>query len=345
MSGGRSAPSALPGVPLVSIVTPCLNPGERLLRCIESVSAQGHGAIEHVVVDGGSTDGTIERLESDMRIRWLSEPDRGQAHAINKGFALATGSLLTWLNADDVLLPGAIEEVVSAVAADRRLGLVYGHCRIVEGGHEVLTWRAPRRLTQRGLEAGASIPQPGAFVSRWALEWIGGLDESFELAMDVDLWLRLLAAGVPNRGLGTIVSEFELHPGSKTVSIPRERFFAENARAFLLAGNSRGAALSAGQGAAAAATVDGHVDRARLRTQIGTAVEAAAGWPGSAPLRTIGAAARAEAAMIELRASPLALRHLLAVDIWRDRAIRRRVLAGMRRGAPRIARTLVRRPA
>ncbi len=325
---GYSASDAAPPVRAsVSVVTPCLNPGARLERCLASVAGQGYPGLEHLVVDGGSSDGTVARLELAEGVRWLSERDGGQVEAINKGFRLATGSLLTWLNADDVLLPGTVRRAVEAFEREPRLGFVYGDCRIVEGGGELLTWRAPRRLTLRSLEAGSSIPQPGAFVARWALERVGLLDESFELAMDVELWLRLLAAGVPNRSVGRVVSEFELHLGSKTVSLPRQRFLPEDARAFLVAGNPRGAALSAGQGAAAAATVAGRARRSTGEAHGSRSRSARRGRPRrwrTPSMRTIRAAAIAEAAVIELRSSPRGLRHLLALDVWRDQAIRKR---------------------
>ena len=253
-----------------SIVTPCLNPGDRLARCLESIAAQTYGRIEHIVVDGESSDETVELLGAASGIRWVSEPDGGQAEAINKGFALAQGSILGWLNADDVLVPDAVARAVAVFEADPTLGLVFGDCRIVEGGRELLTWRAPRRLTLELLEGGSAIPQPGSFVTRWALDRVDGLDESFELAMDVDLWLRLLAAGVPNTRVAGLVSVFELHQRSKTGSVPRERFYGENARAYLLAGRTRAAALSLGQSAAAAAASadGGRVDPRRLEAEI-----------------------------------------------------------------------------
>src|SRR3954454_12381822 len=98
--------------PLVSIVTPCLEPGERLARCLESVAAQTYPRIEHIVVDGGSTDGTVKELRK-RGVRFVSEPDDGQTQAINKGFALARGDWLGWLNADDVLTTRAVELAVS----------------------------------------------------------------------------------------------------------------------------------------------------------------------------------------------------------------------------------------
>jgi GT2 family glycosyltransferase len=330
--------------PLVSIVTPCLNPGERLTRCLESVLMQSYPRIEHVVIDGGSDDGTVEVIRGASGIRWVSEPDGGQAEAINKGFALAQGSILGWLNADDVLLPDAVARVVKTFERDRALGLVYGDCRVVENGRELLTWRAPRHLTMAVLEGGFSIPQPGAFTARWALERVGGLDESFELAMDVDLWLRLLAAGVPNVRVGGVVSVFELHTRSKTGSVPRRRFFEENARAYLLAGRSHAAAMSLGQSAAAAAVTDGgRIDSARLGAGIAAARAIAEDWLEPPSGRTIRAAALAEAAVIELRTSGSGLRHLLASDVWLDRAVRKRLRAAVRRGVPRLTQRALRR--
>jgi len=90
--------------PLVSVVTPCLDPGPRLSRCIESVRNQTYGNVEHVIMDGGSTDGTVKLLRSSSVSRWVSEPDRGQTDALNKGFALCTGELLGWVAADDTLV-------------------------------------------------------------------------------------------------------------------------------------------------------------------------------------------------------------------------------------------------
>jgi GT2 family glycosyltransferase len=340
----KSARSVTPAAePVVSIVTPCLNPGTRLARCVESVAAQTYGHIEHIVVDGGSTDGTVEWLTSARGIRWLSEPDRGQAEAINKGFGIASGAILTWLNMDDVLMPSAVERAVDAFAREPALGLVYGDCRIVENGEDVLNWRAPKRLTARSIEGGTSIPQPGAFVTRWALERVGGLNESFELAMDVDLWLRLVAAGIENRRIPGVVSIFELHSGSKSGSLPRREFYEETARAFVFAGLPHSAALSLGQGAAAASAVNGRVVRERLEGEIRLAQEA--GRQSVPPLSasTIRAAATAEAGVIELRVSLAGLRYLLAPEVWRDGAIRRRLRAAVRRGTPQVVRRLARR--
>ena len=200
-----------------------------------------------------------------------------------------------------------MERAVEALGENTTLGFVYGGCRIVEGGHELLTWRPPRRFDVAALESGSWIPQPGSFLRRTTFERVGGLNESFELAMDVDLWLRLLESGRSSRRLDGLVSVFELHPTSKTGSTPRRSFHEENARAFLLAGRPRGAAISLGRAAATAAAeshgaLDPHLASAHGPDGCGPAL----------PARTITAAARAEAAVIELGSSLRGVRHLRA---------------------------------
>src|SRR5947207_680895 len=137
----------------VSVVTPCLNPGERLVRCLDSVSRQTYADVEHVVVDGGSTDGTVE-LARSRGLLVVSEPDRGQTDALNKGFALATGGYVGWLNADDWLVAEAIERIVDTFAANPRVGWVYCDCEIRQEGGNREVARPPDRLNKETLEFG-----------------------------------------------------------------------------------------------------------------------------------------------------------------------------------------------
>src|SRR5258708_606477 len=111
--------------PLVSIVTPCLNPGHRIVPCLDSVSVQTYRDVQHIVIDGGSTDGTVQLLP-ERWVRFVSEEDRGQTDAINKGFALATGDRLGWLNADDELTERSIECALAALEAAPEAGWAYG---------------------------------------------------------------------------------------------------------------------------------------------------------------------------------------------------------------------------
>jgi glycosyltransferase involved in cell wall biosynthesis len=177
---------------LVSIVTPSLNQATYLTEAIDSVCGQTYAPVEHVVVDGGSTDGTLEILRRDERLRWVSEPDRGQSHALNKGFALATGDILGWLNADDAYEADAVAQGVAALR-ERGVGLVYADVvRINDDGVN------PRRIRSRPVwdfwtevNAGCGIYSPSVFFTREALDAVGPLDESLHMTMDYDLWLRI----------------------------------------------------------------------------------------------------------------------------------------------------------
>ena len=317
--------------PLFSVVTPCLDPGPRLERCLASVAAQ-RARVEHVVVDGGSTDGTVELLRRSEGLRWVSEPDAGQTNAINKGFALADGDYLTWLNADDELAPGAVERAERAFAAHPEAGLVYGDCRVVGAERGPAIWHAPRRFDAAAIEAGEVAPQIGAFVARWALDRVGPLDESFELAMDVDLWIRLVDAGVPTVRVHGVVATFELHAGSKSGSVPRVEFFHEQARAFAKSGRMRAAALALGRGAAEAAFDGTRVDDAALEREL-DAARARGRALGDVPDAEIVAAAQTEAAVLELRSSPRGLARLVRAQPWRRRELRARVRAAASRRA------------
>ena len=114
-------------MPRLSVVTPVFNPGDYLERCLDSVAALGVD-YEHVVVDGGSTDGTVELLESrdDARLRWVSEPDRGQTHAVNKGLAMARGDLMMWVNGDDEVIPDGVRAAIEHLDRDPPVQVVYG---------------------------------------------------------------------------------------------------------------------------------------------------------------------------------------------------------------------------
>ena len=124
----------LPDVPLVSIVTPSFNQARFIRETIESVLAQDYPRIEYIVVDGGSTDGTIDILRGyDGRLIWSAERDRGQADAINKGFRRARGEILAWLNSDDTYLPGAVSAAVSHLVQHRDCAMVYGDGFLIDG--------------------------------------------------------------------------------------------------------------------------------------------------------------------------------------------------------------------
>lgn len=184
--------SAHADLPLVSVVTPSLNQGRYLEQAIRSVLEQDYPHVEHIVVDGCSTDGTtLEVLRRHRHLRWLSETDAGQAAAINKGFRLAVGEVYTWLNSDDFLLAGAISAAVEALRATD-CALVHGGWRRVdESGNTLRDVPVVPFDYRRQLEEVNVVCQPGAFFTREAYWAVGGVDETYRYAMDYELWLKL----------------------------------------------------------------------------------------------------------------------------------------------------------
>jgi GT2 family glycosyltransferase len=181
-------------LPLVTIVSPSLDQGAYIEATIESVLSQDYPRLEYIVVDGGSSDGTLDRLRRyEGRLRWISQRDEGQAAAINKGFAMGTGEILGWLNCDDGYEPGAITRVVRSLVARPDVMMVYGEARFVDAAGRDL---GPCDLVEpfdlgRLVHWGDIVAQPAAFFRRTAFEAVSGLDETLHWTMDYDLWIRI----------------------------------------------------------------------------------------------------------------------------------------------------------
>ena len=212
------------------MVTPTRDPGDKLLRCIDSVRQQTYGNIEHIIVDGSSKDGTPERLAAlNPPVRWVSEPDSGQADGLNKGFAMSNGAILSWLNADDVLKPNAVAAVVSRL--ERGADVVYGTIEVTCDRKKSLR-RPPSVITRHSFRAGNPIAQPGTAFRADLLKQTGPIDASMSLAMDLELWVRFLLAQAKFERCDETLATFEVHPLSKTSSTPMSEFWREIARAF-----------------------------------------------------------------------------------------------------------------
>lgn len=202
--------------PTVSVVVPALNRAPFLSATLDSILAQDqeYPAIECVVVDGGSTDGSQDLLAGyGARIRWWSEPDSGPYDAINRGWARARGEVLAWLNADDTYAPGAIARAVRCLAANPRAGVVYGDCLTVglDGRPRYLKPAVPWLLERALLRGDFPIGQPAAFIRRTVVEQIGGLRRSH--VHDLDLWLRASLAGVAFQPFAGLAARAVDHPG------------------------------------------------------------------------------------------------------------------------------------
>lgn len=207
----------------VSFVVPTLNQAPFLRRCLESCLAQGVPDAEVVVVDGGSADGTRAILEGyGPRVRWTSEPDRGQSDALNKGVAAARGDVIAWINSDDYYPDGGcLRAVLEAMEADSRRDVVYGDVLLVDGeGRELRVRRADPVATAKDLlllPAGATA-QPGIFFRREQFLAVGGVATELHYAMDYDLWLRLWPRARAIHRLERVVAAATYHAGTKSMT-------------------------------------------------------------------------------------------------------------------------------
>lgn len=183
----------MPAGPLVSIVTPSFHSGEFLEATIQSVLAQDYPRVEYLVMDGGSTDGTLAILERYRdRLQFVSEPDAGAADAINRGFRRSRGEILAWIGADDLYLPGAIAAAVEALAAAPEAAVVYGEASwIDEQGARLGRYPTVAQYDPSMFRRECGVCQPACFMRRDAVESVGLLDASLQSAFDYDLWIRL----------------------------------------------------------------------------------------------------------------------------------------------------------
>ncbi len=213
--------------PLVSIVTPSMNQGRFLRRTIESVLNQTYRNIEYLVIDGGSSDESIEILESyGDRLRWISEPDGGQTNAINKGFALARGRIRAYLNSDDMLLPDAVENAVAFLRQNPDCDMVYGEAAFIdEHDREIGRYNTDEYSFER-LMWDCCVCQPAAFWRREIADRIGPFDERVHFAMDYEYWLRIDRAGGRIMHLRRLLAASRVHSETKTQS-RRAEIFAE----------------------------------------------------------------------------------------------------------------------
>jgi glycosyltransferase involved in cell wall biosynthesis len=208
-------------LPLISIVTPSFNQGQFLKTCIESVLSQGYPKVEYIVIDGGSRDNSIhiiEKYAGDIAY-WISEPDKGQTDAINKGFHKSNGNVVAWLNADDFYLPGALAAVGRAYQRRPDASFYYGNgWRVDEAGQCKSSFFPGNQVCfdRTGLIYGLNhILQPSTFINRSCLLKAGDLNSALRYGMDTDLWIRLSEIASPEP-ISAFLAASREYKGTKT---------------------------------------------------------------------------------------------------------------------------------
>ena len=224
-------------LPRITIVTPSFNQGDFIEETIRSVLLQGYPNLEYIIIDGGSTDNSLDIIKKyePWLAYWVSEADQGQSHAINKGFERSTGNILAWLNSDDIYLPGALFHVANAVHESKAEWIV-GITSVTDVDLKVLdrfvpqistgNWKAKDYKPHGWLDfvmthqSGTALPQLSSFWSKEAITKVGGIDESFRYAMDHDLYGRLAYAGYRPNLIPQTIACFRNHQQQKTSEFP-----------------------------------------------------------------------------------------------------------------------------
>jgi glycosyltransferase involved in cell wall biosynthesis len=224
----------MPTPPRISVVTASYNQGRFLGRTIDSVLRQGYPNLEHVVVDGLSTDETPGVLAGYRHLRVICEADRGQADAINKGFRAASGDVLCFLNSDDTLAPGALQRVAREIDPARGRHVVLGRCRFIDeddrptGREHPSAFEGHRRVLE--VWKGHCLPQPAVFWTRAVWQRCGPLDEGQHLVLDYDFFCRA-SRHYDFHVIDQVLANYRLHAGSKTCSADGRRVLEESIRA------------------------------------------------------------------------------------------------------------------
>lgn len=219
--------------PKITIITPSFNQGQYIEQTINSILSQNYPNLEYIIIDGGSTDDTVDIIKKyeDKITYWVSEPDNGQAHAINKGLNKATGELVNWINSDDYLEDGALLTLAEAYEQNQTAFAFCGYTRCFwdEDNSTSHSYRMGLKKDTTSTLLSIEMNQPGTFLKREAVEKVGGVNESLRYVFDNELWMRLLCSyGQENVVvLSETIAHFRQHGGSKSFGEGFEHFHFE----------------------------------------------------------------------------------------------------------------------
>jgi glycosyltransferase involved in cell wall biosynthesis len=205
--------------PLVSIITPSFNQAQYLEDTMQSVLRQDYDPIEYILIDGGSTDGSLEIIKKyENRLAyWASEPDEGQVDAINKGLRMARGEIVAWINSDDLYMAGAVRAAVQSLQKNPEVGMVYGDGIMVNAEGRLLDRHTYRTYSVLDLLCFEVLLQPTVFMRREILQEAGYLNADYDLILDHDLWVRI-ASQSPILHIPDFWAVERTHVGAKTIA-------------------------------------------------------------------------------------------------------------------------------
>lgn len=204
--------------PFLSVITPSYNQGAYIEKTILSVKNQNYDHFEHIIIDGGSKDNTLRVLKKYPHLKWVSGKDNGQSSALNKGFRLAKGSIIGWINSDDTYTSNTFKHVVSFLEKHKNVDLIYSDCNFIDKNDNLIgVWKTHKFNYFFNLNYAQMIPQPTIFFRRSVLDKIGYLDENLNYALDYDFLIRISKKCRISRVADKVFANFRLHSSSKTI--------------------------------------------------------------------------------------------------------------------------------
>ncbi len=215
--------------PRVSIITPSYNQAQYLEQCIVSVLEQDYPNIEYIIMDGGSSDGSVEIIKkyAHRLAYWVSQPDGGQSAAINAGLRRSTGEIWAWMNADDAYLPGAVSKAAAWLFEHPEHDIIYGDCIEIDANGANLHYRQSKKIEpSKMMTDGIHIPSGSTFIRRRVREHIGNLNESLHYVMDIEYWLRAFLK-VSFGYVPETLSQYRIHAKAKTFDSDQSRVRGE----------------------------------------------------------------------------------------------------------------------
>jgi glycosyltransferase involved in cell wall biosynthesis len=206
-------------LPRISIITPSYNQGQFIERTILSVLNQNYPNLEHIIIDGGSKDNTIEILKKYSHLIWVSEPDRGQSDALNKGLKMASGEIIGWLNSDDIYLPGTIYKIAEIFVKNQDVSVVYGDCYYIDEQDRIIRKYRSRDFDLKKLLTSCYcyIPSVSAFIKKKVFDNLEyPFDVNLHYCMDYDLFIRIAIAGFKFKYVPEFFAAFRRSKHNKT---------------------------------------------------------------------------------------------------------------------------------